>query len=59
MLITETYLLSKNSIVNLMISMFEQIALASAQYIAALFILMMLGIMTLGTLWAKTTASRR
>jgi hypothetical protein len=42
-----------------MISMFEQIALASAQYIAALFILMMLGIMTLGTLWAKTTASRR
>jgi len=59
MLITETYLLYKNSVLNLMILMFEQIALASAQYTAALFILMMLGIMTFGILWARTTTSRR
>lgn len=59
MLLTETYFLFKSSLLNLMISMFEQIALASAQYTAALFILMMLGIMTFGAFWAKTTIGRR
>jgi hypothetical protein len=39
--------------------MFEQIALISAQYLAAFFILIMLGIMTFGAIWAKTTVASK
>jgi hypothetical protein len=40
-----------------MMSMFEQIALIRAEYIAAFFIFMMLGLMTFGAIWAKATVT--
>ena len=59
MLSTETHLLFKAPILILVTKMFEQIALISAQYLAAFFILMMLGIMTFGAIWAKTTVASK